>query len=479
MSEEIKIKVSADASQAKQELDQVNKAASDVRKNGSAAPASPRQPAAASSAPSGFKPTIIEDGKVVARGTTAEAEEAKKAKAAAGRVAKAGPTASGPSGASSRLAENAAAAQAMAAGAAAADQQKKEQAAAAAAVIEKQKAKEAAEAEKKAAKEMAEAERQAAKSAKERAGELRQITRDQQRQTQAQERAENSQGRLMTRAAGVAGSAALAGGGVLAEHYFAGQTIEAQAKAQRAINARQTAILSGWRGGSGALQAQSFSAQDQAFALKQNQSVIKSNTNNSMIQQGLMGAGAGAASGAMIGPWGAVIGALLGGGTGVLRAFLGGKKQLKENAAGIKNAEETEADSKAKSEKRVAQGEVGVEMDMLRAKSRRSLEGQRTAFKDQKLLEWADTYKRLRGEGASDELAAEGAGLTVGNSIRDAQAQAGAGLVSAKSGAAESAAAARWGTTAFPGMDSLGSKLDALHGTLKNGIESPMTQNSK
>jgi hypothetical protein len=66
-------------------------------------------------------------------------------------------------------------------------------------------------------------------------------------------------------------------------------------------------------------------------------------------------------------------------------------------------------------------------------------------------------------------MAKEMATLTYQNDLRERQAQAGAGMVSAKSGGAEIAAAARWSMAGTPQGGDIGSKLDSLIGVVNRG----------
>ena len=98
------------------------------------------------------------------------------------------------------------------------------------------------------------------------------------------------------------------------------------------------------------------------------------------------------------------------------------------------------------------------------------MSGQRAAFADDMAEDWLKTYRDVynRTKG-NDKIASEMAGLTVENSLRDRQAQAGAGLVDSRSGGAEIAAAARWATGTVPGMADVGPKIEALHATVQSG----------
>lgn len=131
----------------------------------------------------------------------------------------------------------------------------------------------------------------------------------------------------------------------------------------------------------------------------------------------------------------------------------------------------------AESNKRQAQGkylkeEGEIELSFLRNRSKRTAEGQQGAMADEMRGKWLSKYKEAARAGGSDSTAKEMADLTVQNELRDRQAQAGAGLVDARSGGAGIAAAARWSQGAVPGQDQVAAAIASLHQTVSQGNDS-------
>ncbi len=110
--------------------------------------------------------------------------------------------------------------------------------------------------------------------------------------------------------------------------------------------------------------------------------------------------------------------------------------------------------------------EGGIEMDLARHRAERSQSGQRAAFVDEQKKQWLARYRGLRGMGANDEQAGGTAGLEMETRLRDRQAAAGSGLVDARSGAGDIAAAARWGGMSTPGMEEVKAAVNAVNATL-------------
>ena len=118
---------------------------------------------------------------------------------------------------------------------------------------------------------------------------------------------------------------------------------------------------------------------------------------------------------------------------------------------------------------RYQQTEGGLELDTLRDRSKRSLEGQRGAFVAEEAGKAFAKYTDAKKNGASEDMAKEMATLTYQNDLRDRQASAGAGLVDARSGGAEMAAAARWATQQMPQGSDIAGKLETLIGVVNRG----------
>ncbi len=146
-----------------------------------------------------------------------------------------------------------------------------------------------------------------------------------------------------------------------------------------------------------------------------------------------------------------------------------GHREEEENeneriAAGIRAASE-----KKRAAARYQQTEGGLELETLRGRSKRSLSGQREAFVADEAGKAFAKYEEAKRQGASEDMAKEMATLTYQNDLRERQAQAGARLVSAKSGGAEISAAARWSMAGTPQSGDIGSKLDSLIGVVNRG----------
>jgi hypothetical protein len=146
-----------------------------------------------------------------------------------------------------------------------------------------------------------------------------------------------------------------------------------------------------------------------------------------------------------------------------------GEKELEVNDQQAIEAQVRAASAKKRAEARYRQTEGGLELDILRGRSKRSLSGQREAFVAEESGKAFAKYTEAKRQGADEDMAKEMATLTYQNDLRERQAQAGAGMVSAKSGGAEIAAAARWSMAGTPQGGDIGSKLDSLIGVVNRG----------
>jgi hypothetical protein len=143
-----------------------------------------------------------------------------------------------------------------------------------------------------------------------------------------------------------------------------------------------------------------------------------------------------------------------------------GQRDIEKNEAEIADLERQKEKDLTAARKKYMAEEGGLELDALRQRSLRTLAGNRAAFVDEEAGKWMSKYKSALKESGDDKTAKEIADLSVQNDLRDKQAQAGAGLVDARSGGAEIAAAAKWATGSFPGMEEVGKKIEALHSTV-------------
>ncbi len=154
-----------------------------------------------------------------------------------------------------------------------------------------------------------------------------------------------------------------------------------------------------------------------------------------------------------------------------------GQVELEENdneriAAGIRRA----SDLKQAKSKYIKE-EGGLELEALRGRSKRSLAGSREAFVAEEAGKAFAKYKEVLKASGDEDMAKEMADLTYKNDLRDRQAQAGAGLVDAKSGGAGIAAAARWAIRATPREEEIGGRLDTLIGVVHSGNQLSQIQN--
>jgi hypothetical protein len=199
----------------------------------------------------------------------------------------------------------------------------------------------------------------------------------------------------------------------------------------------------------------------------------KYDTLRSAGQGAAWGAGIGAAVGSVVPVVGTAVGALLGGAIGAaaqgVPAWLQGRHKVKAS----EQEEAAEAHRagllQEMAPRQFMEQEGGLQMDRLRQRAKRSLEGSRAAFVDDMAEQWLGTYRDIYNRTAgNDAMAKEMADLTVQNSLRDRQATAGAGLVDAKTGGAGIAAAATWAMQT-PGWQEVGAKISELHGTVQRG----------
>ena len=146
-----------------------------------------------------------------------------------------------------------------------------------------------------------------------------------------------------------------------------------------------------------------------------------------------------------------------------------GEKELEVNDQQSIEAQVRAGSAKKRAEARYRQTDGGLELDTLRNRSKRSLEGQRGAFADEEAGKAFAKYNEAKQKGASEAMAKEMAALTYQNDLRDRQANAGAGLVDARSGGAGIAAAAHWATQSMPQSADIGAKLETLIGVVNRG----------
>jgi hypothetical protein len=142
-----------------------------------------------------------------------------------------------------------------------------------------------------------------------------------------------------------------------------------------------------------------------------------------------------------------------------------GMRERERNEAAIQQAEQERERAVEAAKVKFVKEEGGLELRALRARSERTLEGNREAFRAELGGEWLAKYKATLQASGDEGMAKEMADLTVGNKVRDLQASAGAGLVDARSGGAGIAAAAQWSQQAFPDMVG---EIKNLHATVQS-----------
>lgn len=157
-----------------------------------------------------------------------------------------------------------------------------------------------------------------------------------------------------------------------------------------------------------------------------------------------------------------------------------GQREEDENEAGIAAAERKAALARKAAQRKFSRGEGGLELDALRGRSERSLAGSRKAMVAEMGQAWLSKYKETIRQSNDPAMAKEMADLTVGNRLRDMQAQAGAGLVDARSGGAGIAAAAQWASGALPGMAEVSAQIANLSAIVQSGNrEAALLQQAK
>jgi len=244
-----------------------------------------------------------------------------------------------------------------------------------------------------------------------------------------------------------------------------------------ARNTRQATILNSIRGTSGQAANESWGAEENVAQLKRDrpqlQTDAKFNTLKSVAEGAAWGGGLGAGIGSIVPGLGTGVGMFVGAGVGALvkgvPAYMQGQNRLKQNEQDQAQEEERGKKLGDLAPKLFMEQEGGLELDKLRQRSKRTMAGSREAFADEMAEEWLKSYREIYNRTKDSGIAKEMADLTVQNHLRDKQAQAGAGLVDAKSGAGEIAAAAQWGNRTFGISEILSPKLDTLIGHVESG----------
>lgn len=262
------------------------------------------------------------------------------------------------------------------------------------------------------------------------------------------------------------------------------QSLGLRRTATAAGNARQAAILAA-RGTSGQTAAAAWAAEDNVAELRRNRPQLQSDQKFGALSAAGQGAAWGAGVGAMVGSavpvLGTAVGAVVGGGIGAaamgIPAWMTGGNKVKQSEQDEAQEAEKAAKLSELAAKQFNEQEGGLMMDKLRARSKRSMAGQREAFANEMAEQWLQTYRDVYNKSnRNTKMAQEAANLTVDNSMRDRQAQAGAGLVDAYTGGAGIAAAAKWATQSG-GWSEVGTKIDGLRGSVEAGNREYQTIN--
>jgi hypothetical protein len=247
--------------------------------------------------------------------------------------------------------------------------------------------------------------------------------------------------------AGIAAVGAVAVGTIveqLTKDYVERQGIALRDQAARKMNAHGLAIGAGWRGTAGQSQAEEFALQQRMAEREANRPELERQGKRNWYNP--------------------------------LRWFGSsqtweGQRNLDENDKAQKRDAEQLEKQKEQTRKKFHEEEGGIEMDHARHRAERSQSGQRAAFVDEQKKAWLERYRGLRGAGATDAEAAQTAGLEAETRMRDRQVAAGSGLVDARSGAGDIAAAARWAGMSTPGMAEVAAAIGALHGTVRDSSQ--------
>lgn len=255
--------------------------------------------------------------------------------------------------------------------------------------------------------------------------------------------------------AGIAAVGAVAIGAIvesLTKDYTERQGIALRDQAARKMGERGLAIGAGWRGTSGQSQSEEFATEQRMAERAANRADLERQGRRAWYNpMRLFGAQT----------W-------------------EGQRNLDENDKAQQRDAEHLAKQREQTRKKFREEEGGIEMDLARHHAERTQSGQRAAFVDVQKKQWLARYRSLRGAGATDAEAAQTAGLEAETAMRDRQIAAGGGLVDARSGAGDIAAAARWAGMSTPGMAETKAAIDALHATVRsNSQKSEELQNRK
>lgn len=252
---------------------------------------------------------------------------------------------------------------------------------------------------------------------------------------------------------GVVGAGVMGAGMLVHEvtkDYMERQGIANRDQASRASDQRNLQISAGWRGTSGQVQSQQFSTEQELFDRGNQRDEIRRRNQRAWYNP--------------------------------LRWLNGetsweGRREEDENEKNITRLFKLQAAEKKLGHKKFEEEEGGLELDAVRQRSKRTMGGIRAAQVDDMARNGLAEFRRLRAMGASYSEAKEEATLKTENELRDKQIRSASGLVDARAGAGDIAAAARWSMEALPGNREVHAKLETLITTVqKSGHQSVEAQ---
>ena len=273
---------------------------------------------------------------------------------------------------------------------------------------------------------------------------------------------------------GLIGGAAVFGIGEAFTEYTERQGIALRAAAQRAMDVRGLAIAGSWRGSSSKTLAQVQGLDDDIARQEENRPELERKAHAGIFDRALSYGAAGAGTGfALSGgnPIGAGIGFVAGAATGAWKSSSEGEREKDEDRKTLEAKKKKRDELEALGKKQVREEDGQIEMDLASHRADRTMSGSRAVVIDEAKKKYLDRYRALRAMNLSDEEAHKTAGVESETAMRDRQIAAGSGLVDARSGAGDIAAAARWAGMSTPGMAEVSTAIGALHETVKGNSQ--------
>lgn len=256
-------------------------------------------------------------------------------------------------------------------------------------------------------------------------------------------------------AAGLVGVAALAGGSILravTEDIWERRGIELRDQAERKINARSLAKTASWRGTSSQARQEYEATLDRMAEREANRPEL-ARQNERMWYNPLR--------------------------------YLDGKytwegqRKLDENDKAQNRDRVNAIKQQTLTREKFLTEDGGIEMDLARHRAERTIGGQRAAVVDEAKMAFRGRYRQLRERGANPEEAFGTATLEAQTQLRDRQIAAGSGLVNARSGRGDIAAAARWAGESMPVWGQMLNAFRGLSGTVEKNSREYNEMNSR